>query len=160
MHWTLHSWEMLPGALPLKLEAKWFCFTVLSFAIKQKRLTYSNCWINYRYPCHGEQLIKNCLHHFIMNEKRKYGHNSNSVPIWFTCDMSWPMKLLLSVHKTDCFEIHFQYLAKKVEELGKIKDRINYLIDNDSLKLECNSFKTNLSARIWQYWFPGGRYYQ
>ena len=29
-------------------------------------------------------------------------------------------------------------------ELGKIKDRVNCLIDNDSLKLEYNSFKTNL----------------
>ena len=37
---------------------------------------------------HDEQPIRNCLHQFIMDEKRKYGHNSNSVPILFTCDLS------------------------------------------------------------------------
>lgn len=40
---------------------------------------------------HCEQLIGNCLHQFIINERRKYGQNSNSVPIWFTCDMPWPI---------------------------------------------------------------------
>ena len=51
--------------------------------------------------------------------------------------------VLLSVHKTDSFEIHFQHLAKQLEELGKTKDRANYLID-DNLKLDSNNFKTNL----------------
>ena len=40
---------------------------------------------------HGDQPIRNCLHQFITDEKRKYGDNSNSVPILFTCDMSWPI---------------------------------------------------------------------
>ena len=172
-----------------------------------------------------------------MDEKRKYGHNSNGVPILFTCDMSWPILksslrcfnnesveeyiirsykiaidqasfsdlpikpsksfvqfcsshithtfsrclkkyftgskikflmysssvlansekwqtfrsriyslfvVLLSVHKTDWFEIHFQHFAKKIEELGKTKDRANYLTNDDNLKLESNNFKTNL----------------
>ena len=202
-----------------------------------------------------------------MDEKRKYGHNSYSVPIFFTCNMSWsilksslrcfnnqsveeyitssykiatgqasfsdlaikPSKslihfslshtthtfsrclkkyltrskkkflmysssvlanhkkkkmqkfrsiiyiifvVLLFVQKIDCFEIHFQHLAIKIEELGKTKDcagylieklgkikdrvsylieelgktkdRVSYLIDNGSLKLESNNFKTKL----------------
>ena len=52
--------------------------------------------------------------------------------------------VLLSVHKTDWFEIHFQHFAKKIEELGKTKDRANYLTNDDNLKLESNNFKTNL----------------
>ena len=49
--------------------------------------------------------------------------------------------ILPSVHKTDCLEIH---LAKTIEELGKTKDRANYLIDYDNVKFESNNFKTNL----------------
>ena len=38
---------------------------------------------------HDEQPIKNCLQQFITDEKKKYGHKSNAIPIIFTCDMSW-----------------------------------------------------------------------
>ena len=38
-----------------------------------------------------EQLIKNCLQQFITDEKKKYGHKPNTIPIIFTCDMSWPI---------------------------------------------------------------------
>ena len=40
--------------------------------------------------------------------------------------------------------MHFRHLAKKLEELGKVNDHVNYLIDHDNLKLENNNFKTNL----------------
>ena len=40
---------------------------------------------------HDEQPIKNCLQQFITDEKKKYGHKSNAIPIIFTCDMSWPI---------------------------------------------------------------------
>ena len=35
-----------------------------------------------------KQPIKNCLQQFITDEKKKYGHKSNGIPIIFTCDMS------------------------------------------------------------------------
>ena len=35
--------------------------------------------------------IRHCLNQFIFDEKRKFGHNSNTVPVLFTCDMSWPI---------------------------------------------------------------------
>ena len=38
-----------------------------------------------------EQPIKNCLQQFITDEKKRYGHNSNVMPIISTCDMSWPI---------------------------------------------------------------------
>ena len=66
--------------------------------------------------------------------------------------------VLHSVHKTDCFEIHFQHLAKKIEELGKTKDGANYLIDDDNLKLESNNFKTDLWHKCDS--IHEGRYYQ
>ena len=40
---------------------------------------------------HDEQPTKNCLQQFITDEKKKYGHKSNAIPIIFTCDMSWPI---------------------------------------------------------------------
>ena len=36
---------------------------------------------------HDKQPIKNCLQQFITDEKKKYGHKSNDIPIIFTCDM-------------------------------------------------------------------------
>ena len=38
---------------------------------------------------HDELPIRHCLNQFILDEKIKSGHNSNTVPLLFTCDMSW-----------------------------------------------------------------------
>ena len=35
--------------------------------------------------------IKNFLQQFIIDKKKKYGYKSNTIPIIFTCDMSWPI---------------------------------------------------------------------
>ena len=35
--------------------------------------------------------IRYCLAQFILDEKRKFGHNFYTVPVPFTCDMSWPI---------------------------------------------------------------------
>ena len=40
---------------------------------------------------HDELPIRHCLNQFILDERRKFGHNSNTVPVLFTCDMSWPI---------------------------------------------------------------------
>ena len=40
---------------------------------------------------HDKQPIKNCVHQFITDEKKKYGHNFSAIPIIFTRDMSWPI---------------------------------------------------------------------
>ena len=34
---------------------------------------------------HGEQPIRNCLHQFIMDEKRKHGHNTNRFRLLVIC---------------------------------------------------------------------------
>ena len=87
-----------------------------------------------------------CLKKYITGSKKKFLMYSSSVLAnsekWQTIRSN--IYSLLSVQITDCFEIHFQHLAKKIEELGKTKDRPNYLIDDDNLKLESNNFKTNL----------------
>ena len=38
---------------------------------------------------HDELPIRHCLNQFVLHEKRKFGHNSNTVKVLFTCDMSW-----------------------------------------------------------------------
>ena len=35
--------------------------------------------------------IRHCLNQFILDEKRQFGHNCNTAPLLFTCDMSWPI---------------------------------------------------------------------
>ena len=40
---------------------------------------------------HDELSIRRCRSQFILDEKRKFGHNYNIVPVLFTCDMSWPI---------------------------------------------------------------------
>ena len=40
---------------------------------------------------HDELPIRHRLNQLILNEKIKFGHNSNTVPFLFTCDMSWPI---------------------------------------------------------------------
>ena len=40
---------------------------------------------------HDDLPIRHYLNQFIFDEKRKFGHNSNTVPVLFTCDMSWPI---------------------------------------------------------------------
>ena len=52
--------------LPVALEPKWFCITVLSFAIKQKKdEPLAN--VEIVTDSQGEQSIRNCLHQFIMD---------------------------------------------------------------------------------------------
>ena len=36
---------------------------------------------------HDELPIRHCLSQFILDEKRKFGHISNAVPVLFTCDI-------------------------------------------------------------------------
>ena len=48
------------------------------------------------------------------------------------------------VHKTDFSKYIFSISLKKIEKLGKTKDRATYLIDHGNLNLESNNFKTNL----------------
>ena len=40
---------------------------------------------------HDELPIRHCLNQFILDEKRKFDHNSNTVPVLFTCYMLWPI---------------------------------------------------------------------
>ena len=76
-----------------------------------------------------------CLKKYFTGSKKKFLVYSSSVLAnsqkWqtFRSNIYSLFVILLSLHKTDCFEVHFQHLAKKIKELGKIKDRVNYLID-------------------------------
>ena len=47
--------------------------------------------IEIRTGSHDELSIRHCLSQFILDEKRKFGHNSNTVPVLFTYDISWPI---------------------------------------------------------------------
>ena len=40
---------------------------------------------------HDELPIRHCLKQFIVDEKRKFGHYSSTVPVLFTYDILWPI---------------------------------------------------------------------
>ena len=119
-----------PSDLTTKLS-KLFVHLFLSHIMH----TFSRClkelfqWI--------EKGISHIFFHVLANSQKQKTFRSNIHGLFV---------VLLSLHKTDCFQIHFQHLARKIEELGNylIDHLINHLIDHDNLKLENNNFKTNL----------------
>ena len=60
-----------------------------------------------------EQPIKNCLKQFIKDEKKKYGDKCISIPIIFTCDMSWPiLKVTVRYFNNESIE---EYIGRSYE---------------------------------------------
>ena len=57
---------------------------------------------------YDEKPIKWCLDAFIKDEKESYGHNVSTIPLIFTCDMSWPIiKTALRVFNNESVEEYY-----------------------------------------------------
>ena len=100
-------WETLQEALLLKLEPKWFSTTAF-FLCGKTRNSEPLVNIEIRTGSHDELPIRHCLSQFILDEKRQFGHNSNTVPVLFTYDMSWPiLKSTISCFNNESVEEYF-----------------------------------------------------
>ena len=93
-----------PGVLLQKQIAKmvlYYTFLLTNTIKKLEPLPLLEVLTNSYY----EKPIKWCLDAFLKDEKERYGHNVSSIPLIFTCDVSWPIiKPALRVFNNELIE--------------------------------------------------------